>query len=199
MTRGILMVRILLAVAAMAILQACASSPPSRFYTLNPMAPTEEGAKTTNGAKPVSITVMPVELPDYLDRPQIVTRYGRNQLKMASFDRWAGSLGDNMSAVLAENLSTILQTDQVSVQAGQGKADYAVAMRVVRLDCIPGDQVRLKAHWNVFSGPGQKNVVTGLSNIRETLTDMGYDSIVAAVSKAMGLVSRDIARKIAPQ
>jgi uncharacterized lipoprotein YmbA len=190
------LMRIVLLATAIGWLAGCASSPPSRFYTLNSLAVTE-GKQPAANVKPVSIGVLPVEVPDYLDRPQIVTRYGANQLKYASFDRWAGSLSDNMSTVLAENLAALLGTGQVFVNPGHAeKTDLAVLMRVIRLDCMPGDQVLLKAQWTVFTEPDYKSMATGVSNITEKLRDNQFDSIAAALSRALGRVSRDIAEKI---
>lgn len=177
-------------------LTGCATSPPARFYTLNPLAATE-AKHAAPSAKPVSIGVLPVELPDYLDRPQIVTRFGANQLKYAAFDRWAGSLSDNMSTVLAENLAALLGTGPVFFNPGHAeKTDLSVLMRVIRLDCLPGNQVLLKAQWTIFTEPDYKSIATGVSNISEKLKDNRFDSIAAAVSKAMLQVSRQIAREI---
>jgi uncharacterized lipoprotein YmbA len=61
----------------------------------------------------VSVSIAPVEVPDYLDRLQIVTRDGNNGLKLAEFDRWGGSLGENIATVLVENLSLLLGSDRV--------------------------------------------------------------------------------------
>ena len=148
---------------------------------------------------PASINVAPVEIPDYLDRPQIVTRDGRNGVVLAEFDRWAGSLGENISAVLAEDLALLLGTDRVVVNPGAPfeKADYSVVTRVLRLDCLPGDHVLLKAQWTVFSGPGRKNAATHVSNITERLKDRQYNTMVVAINQAIGQVSREIAREIA--
>ena len=190
--------RALLLIAAAAWLTACAKTPQSRFYTLTPLAPPETKQPSRDAAAQLSINVAPVEIPDYLDRPQIVTRNGRNEVVLAEFDRWAGSLGENISAVMAENLALLIGTDRVVVNPGAPfeKADYSVAMRVLRLDCLPGDHVLLKAQWTVFSGPAGKNAATHVSNITERLNDSRYDTTVAAVNQAVGQVSREIAREI---
>lgn len=69
----------------------CASKP-ARFYTLNPVVPASSPGPTWDTAllgPPSNIGIISVELPDYLDRPQIVTRNPNNELKLAEFDRWA--------------------------------------------------------------------------------------------------------------
>ena len=145
-----------------------------------------------------SVSIAPVEIPDYLERPQIVTRDGRNELRLAEFDRWAGSLSDNISAVMAENLSMLLGSDLVFVNPGMRaeKAKYLVAMRVLRLDCVPGDHVLLKAQWTVVAGPEKKDLATHVSTFSERLNDSQYDTMAAAVSQTIEKVSREIAREI---
>ena len=179
-------------------LAGCASTQPSRFYTLNSLAPPETKQPARDAANSVSVSIAPVEIPDYLERPQIVTRDGRNELRLAEFDRWAGSLSDNISAVMAENLSMLLGSDLVFVNPGMRaeKAKYLVAMRVLRLDCVPGDHVLLKAQWTVVAGPEKKDLATHVSTFSERLNDSQYDTMAAAVSQTIEKVSREIAREI---
>ena len=65
----------------------------------------------TAAAQGPVIGVGPITVPKYLDRPQIVTRSGRNQLALGEFDRWAEPLQDNVLRVLAENLAFLIPTD----------------------------------------------------------------------------------------
>ena len=198
MKNGFFLLRAVMLVAVTLVVAGCAGSPPSRFYTLNPLARQEAQQSSPAAANPVSISIAPVEVPDYLERPQIVTRDGRNELKLAEFDRWAGSLSDNISAVMAENLSMLLGSDRVFVNPGvrSEKPDYAVAMRVLQLDCVPGDQVLLKAQWTLFAGPDRKDVATRVTTFTERLNDPQYDTMVAAVSRTLEQVSREIAREV---
>ena len=185
-------------VAIAVLLSGCAGTQQSRFYTLTPLASPETQQPTAAATQGLSINIAPVEIPDYLDRPQIVTRDGGNELKVAEFDRWAGSLDENISAVLAEDLALLLGTDRVFVNTGApfGKADFSVSMRILRLDCVPGDHVLLKAQWTVFAEPDGKNAATRVSTVTQRLNDKGYDTMVAAVSHAIEQVSREIARAI---
>ncbi len=86
----------------------CAGTPNSRFYLLEPLtgAPGPEGTVPLDRA--ISIGLGPVTLPEYLDRPQIVTRTDRNTVLLAEFDRWAEPLSGNVSRTLAENLTYLL-------------------------------------------------------------------------------------------
>ncbi|MDH5769179.1 MAG: PqiC family protein, partial [Nitrospirota bacterium] len=125
------------------------TSAPSRFYTLHSLGDQKVTQNVPSSAHFLSIGISPVEIPDYLDRPQIVIKSGRNELKFAEFDRWAGSLRENIASVLAENLSLLLSTDRVFLHPW-GPAldiDYSVMVNVLHLDSIPGEKVKLKALW----------------------------------------------------
>jgi uncharacterized lipoprotein YmbA len=79
---------------------------------------------------------------------------------------------------------------------GAEKADYSVVMRVLRLDCVPGDRVLLKAQWTIFTGQDKKDVATCLKTYTESLSNKRYETMVAAVSHTLEQVSREIAREI---
>jgi uncharacterized protein len=191
--------RVLCLVAATVLLAGCASSQAARFYTLTPVSVQKDrkpGGQTNNQ---VSVSIAQVEIPDYLDRPQIVTQEGGNELKLAEFDRWAGSLSVNISAVLAENLASLLGSDLVFVspRMNSGKADFGVSLRVLRLDLAPGDRVLLKVQWSVFAGQKKSAIATHLATFTERVTGSNYEVIAAAVSQTIAQISREIAKEIA--
>lgn len=198
MKKGFPLPRTLILVAVALWLAGCASSPQARFYTLNPLPPQEVKHSSPAVTNPVSISIAPVEIPDYLERPQIVTRDGRNELNLAEFDRWGGSLSDNIAAVLAENLGVILGSERVYVYPRMRAEipDYSVVMRVLRLDCTPGDQVLLKVQWTLLAGPDKKDVATHITTCTERLNDKRYETMVAAIGRTLEQVSREIAREI---
>jgi len=176
----------------------CSTTPQSRFYTLAPMTVQQTEKPVTEGKK-IVVNIAPVELPDAINRLQIVTREGRNEIKLAEFDRWAGSLNENISLVLAENLAMLLGSEQViaypRVQAPS--PDYTLAVRVLQLDSTPGDQVQLKAQWTLLGGAERKESITRVTTCSEKLADKQYPTLVAAVSRTLEQLSREIAMAIA--
>jgi ABC-type uncharacterized transport system auxiliary subunit len=86
--------------------------------------------------KGIPIGIGPVTLPKYLDRPQIVTRMETNSLAQAELDQWGGDLNDNITHVLAANLSSLLQTDRVSLYPWKDRApvDYQVTLDITRFE-----------------------------------------------------------------
>ncbi len=179
-----------------AVIAGCGTTPAARMYTLTPVCRQETTAGRQGEA--VSVSVAPVELPDYLDRSPIVTRDGANTLKLAEFDRWGGALGENITTVLVENLSELLASDRIYASPGlnAGTPDYRVGVRILRLDAVAGDRVELKAQWLILAGPEKAEVARGLSTYTEKWGDGNYEKLVAAVSCAVGQLSREIAGKL---
>ena len=78
------------------LLTGCGRSIPPRFYVLSPLP---RGQQVSAPDKPLVIGIGPVELPPYLDRPQIVSRPDANRIALAEFDRWAEPLASSFSGV----------------------------------------------------------------------------------------------------
>ena len=114
---------------------ACATSPPSKFYILAPLPAAESPRSAERRADHPALGIGPIKLPAYLDRSEIVTRSGRNSLKVADFDRWGEPVTDTFMRVLAANLALLLNTKQVSLFPWPQyvPVDYQVAVEVDRL------------------------------------------------------------------
>lgn len=173
------------------------SSEQSRFYLLSPMsaasAPVDAGAKTAD----LTVHVV-VELAEYADREEIVTRIGPNRCELADYDRWAESPRQSLTRVLAQNLSRLLGTERVIAGEWPGPSgdDYRIEVRVTRLDGILGAEAVLAARWRILDG-GEKNVfLMRTSRFVEPADGDNYDALVAAESRALAAFSRELAAAI---
>ena len=88
------------------------TSQSSRFYTLTP--PADRSGLGSTGLD-TAVVIGPVTIPDYLDRRQIVTRSGRNEIVLAEFDRWGGSLDGEITRVLVAGLADRLNSAHIAV------------------------------------------------------------------------------------
>lgn len=151
--------------------------------------PTEDGTAVGLG---------PIRLPEYLDRPQIVTRMSPNEVRFAEFERWAAPLAGSFSSALAENLSTLLGTDRIALHPWKATTsiDCRVEIEVSRFDGKPGDSVLLESRWIVFSEDRERVLSTKTSSIREPVSGKGYEALVAAQSRALAALGREIAEAI---
>ena len=185
-------------VALLMHLAGCASSAPTRFYVLSPLASTQAESQALKDEGCVSIGIGPLELPAYLDRPQIVTRVSENELNLAEFDKWAEPLKDNFSRVLVENLSTLLCADAISIFPWKGPTpmDYQVEVAVIRMDGNIGGNALLVVRWAIFRENNRKMLLTRQSSYSESLRSQSYKALVSAQSRAIGDLSREIAEVI---
>jgi len=169
-----------------------------RFYALSPIQEDQVIAKRKSPAHNAVIGIGPVKLADYLDESQIITRTNDNQLVKAEFDRWVGSLDDNLTNVLAENIGFLLPTDRIYRYPWRTSVpiDYQVIVDVVRCDGRLGEAAWLVARWSVLAGPEKKLLKMDRSRIREPVSGAGYGAVVTAQSRALGKLSQEIAEAI---
>jgi uncharacterized lipoprotein YmbA len=183
-----------LVLALVVCLCACAGkSASSKFYVLSPLP-----LSTLSGAEGATIGVLPVELPDYLDRPQVVTRVSENEIKFDEFNRWAEPLKDNFYRVLVENLSTLLSTAKVveTAQRAKDPVTLYVGVDVAQFDGTLGGDVVLTVKWGLMTSEGVKLLVAKRSSFKEPTGAATYEALVAAHSRAMAALSREIAEAI---
>jgi uncharacterized lipoprotein YmbA len=180
------------------ILSGCGRSSPSRYYILSGLHDVGKPQAARGAGSPIAIGVGPVTIPDHLNRPQIVTRGGANELIVAASDRWGGSLQENVARVIAENLSSLVPTDRVYVYPWMPNIpiDYSVTVEITRLDGALGGDVFLNARW-VLTGKDLKEVIEKRSGqYSESAGGGGYADFVAAQSRLLEQLSGDIAASL---
>ena len=185
---------VVLLLVSMVCLSACAGkSASSKYYVLSPLPLTK-----LSGAEGATIGVLPLDLPDYLDRPQVVTRVSENELKLDEFNRWAEPLKDNFYRVLVENLSTLLTSAKVIETAKRTKVpvDLDVGVDVAQFDGTLGGDVVLSVKWGLITSEGGKLLVAKRSSFKEPTGTATYEALVAAHSRAVAALSREIAEAI---
>lgn len=191
-TRSIMLVLAALA----ASLWGCAGTAPSRFYGLSPMPNSE--SRPFEERRPFTLGVSRLSMPDYLDKPQIATRLGPNEIRFDEFNRWAEPLKDNFSRVLAENLSVLLGPDRVLVSTNGGAllSDYQVWVEVIQFDAGPGGNFSLSAQWSLYRPEGKKVLLRKRFHVLEKADGSDYVAMTAAGSRAVAALSHEIAEGV---
>ena len=172
----------------------CASSPPENFYTLSAGGgPAPAGARSA-----LVVAVDPVALVELVDRPQMVVRVAANRLNILEHSRWAEPLRAGIARVVAENLVHLLGTPNVTAypREPRGEVDYRVVLDVTQFDAIAGEGVLIAASWTLRPEPAG-TLRSGRTIAREAVSAAGVDALVAADSRALETISRDIAQAIA--
>ena len=173
----------------------CAGSAPSRFYVLTAVSTSEPQQPLTGDLREVAIGVGPVELPRYLDRPQMATRTGPYELQFAEFNQWAEPLADNVTRVLSENLSHLLATDRIAIYPWPRSTPvaYQVIVRMSHFEGTLGEQSRLSAQWHIIDVEEQQELLRQTSQFQPAVEAADYPSLAAALSQGLGALSQDIA------
>ncbi len=191
-------------------LSGCATSSKdteTRFYLLSTLPPATAPVLDKPTTRPLSVALMPVQLPQYLQRPQIVSRIAVNQLALAEFDNWGGNLGKNISRVMAANLSHLLNTPEVLVTGLRQAAqfDARIEIQILKFERGPDNRATLKAQWRIF-GPGTEasprpTRISSFSSdpipVPVTASVLSRRADVAAMSRLLGDLSTTIAQAIA--
>jgi uncharacterized lipoprotein YmbA len=170
-------------------------SPTTRFYVLTPLEGVDRSNPTATATTALAVGIQRVALPDYLNRPQIVTRIGPSQLAFAEFDRWASPLVNEFSRVLGENLRALIPSDQVVVFPWPQTAhlDYEVTVDVAQFEGRRGGDCSLVARWSIYGRETRAVVRAGTSSLSEPTKGGDYNAIAAAQSQLIATLSREIA------
>ena len=176
----------------------CGSSKPSRFYTLSPVSAGESSNSPSGAPKDITVGIGVVDFPDYLERPQIVSHISENELSFAEYERWAEPLKDNFTRVLLQNLSMMIPSDRIYMVPWKDHEPdtYQIILMVLNFEQQTDKTVLLEVRWSILYGESKNFLLTRKSDFREPVSAEGYDAIVAAMSRAIGKLSREIAGEV---
>lgn len=173
----------------------CVKTPPIHLYLLKPVVSLDPPSPAQGEKKGAFIVIGPVTVPDYLERPYIVTRSGENQLYIDVFHQWAEPLDRNFVRVLGENLSKELVTERIAYfpTRKSSPADYRIFVGIIRFEANEDGETVLIARWRVLKGKSEEVVIQKRSRFSETASQLTYDAISAAMSRNLGKLSMEIA------
>jgi uncharacterized lipoprotein YmbA len=169
----------------------------TRFYTLAPIE-TEALISPPASDTPRVIAIGPVAIPDYVDRPQIVVRTSSNTVIPASFNHWAGGLDNMLPSLLVEDLGTRLPATRFVEfsQVGHLDFDYRVPVSISRFDVSETGGAVIVAQWQVRARGGNGNVLLRESEVQADVTGTEYEDMVVALSRAIALLTDEIAAEL---
>jgi uncharacterized lipoprotein YmbA len=173
------------------LLGACASSPPVQFYALDTV-PRTGG----NASGDITIGLGPMNFPDYLKRPQIVTRTTGSEMLIAEFQRWAEPVDRSFSRILASNVDSLLESAVVVVfpYNMNNRIDMRVIGRVFRFDTDTAGLAVLDVQWAAGDGGENTLIEPRRSHYEARAADpQDYDAIVIALNDTLDAFSRDVA------
>jgi uncharacterized lipoprotein YmbA len=168
------------------------------FYLLNSLPEAEKEEHLAAAEPEVTVAVGAISFPEYLDLPQIATRTSLNELRRSEFHRWAEPLQSNFKRVLEQNLALLLSEDNITVIPWTVSIpiNYQVGVEVRRFDGDLGGDVTLLIIWGVMAEEGKEALLAKQSVFKEPTGAKDYQALVAAMSKIVADLSREIASEI---
>ena len=182
-------------------LAGCLGGPsgPTNFYMLSPLSPSQAGTAAATAEGRIRIGLATVVVPEYLNRNEIVFNLDNTVYQLAEFNQWAEPLNENLTRVLAENLTNLLREDSIDVFLASDSsipADYRLEVDVLRLDGNLGGQAALISQWVLLEAEEDELVLMRRSKYQESAADNTYKELVLAKSRTIETLSREIAAAI---
>lgn len=179
--------------AAVVAATGCTTAQP-RYYLMSSVEP----AKAPMSATELSLGVGPVQLADYLQRANIVTRESTSRIRVAADHKWGAALDSHFAEVLAEDLRLRLGLRGVQVYPWQPgvQPDIQLTMELTRF-IHEGDAVHLDARWRIIDRAA-RHAAEGFSQISEPAS-AEYDDIVDAMSRATARLADELSQQLRQQ
>lgn len=188
--------------ASLVVLAGCSSAPATRFYTLTAVTeatPTSAKVPAPHAAKPITLVITDLRLPQYLDRPQIVSRGSDHRLRMTEHQQWGGNLRDDMTRVLAENLGRQLPGDRMLAAPTHIalEPDYRIEVDVQRFEREADGHVKLAARWWITRGSNGALLASPEASFSGApVGEDDYEALIGAMSAVFGDLAQAIADSI---
>jgi uncharacterized protein len=193
----------LIALSACAFAAGCSPLAPqpdrSKFFILSPLTDASvlvltSASATTNS--PLTVGIGPIDFPDYLRRLEVVTQTSTNELDLSDEKRWGEPLDKNFARVLSENISKLLNTQQIEKYPWPVRThiDYQIEVDVQRFETTSDGKSQLIARWIIKDGAGKDLYAS--ETAASTPVSAGETGASSALSNDLATLSREVAARI---
>jgi len=168
----------------------------NKFFILSPIS--QEGVSGTSASldQQIAIGVGPIDFPEYIKRPEVVTRTTANRIDVSERNRWAGPLDKNFTRILSQNLATLLNSQRIQNYPWDrvSPVDYKVVVNVEQFD-NNDKQATLIARWSIRDGHDGKELYA-TETTSSAPVGAGEEGASAALSSNVAALSREIASRL---
>jgi len=174
----------------------CATtSPPARFYQIPSLI--DLGHPVEVQPEAPSIGVGPLRLAQYLDRPQLVQGTADGELRVAEFERWAGSLAEELMRVISANLAVQLGSEGIYAYPWPRAVhpDYRLQLEVDRFHPA-ADRLQLQVRWTLSDGSDTRLLASRIQVLEEPLENTEPSALVAAQGRLLERLAAEMVRVI---
>jgi uncharacterized lipoprotein YmbA len=140
------------------------------------------------------IGIGPIKVPEYQNRPQIVTQDENGLLTFAQFDRWGESLDLALLHLLAANFAVMLPKCSIALSPWNFSipVKYQVIMEIVRMESRLDKDISLIVQWSIIDLEKKKMALTKRSEFRQPVNPHNYSGLAEALSVACASLSVEI-------
>lgn len=188
--------KLFLLIVCLGMITACVGgrSPVSSFYMLH----ADSSVSKPDLLFTTTVGVDTVSLPDYLDRPQIVTfKADMVELNIDEFNRWGDSLDTMLQQVIVDDLSAQFPKATIDrLTSGEyGIVPLTLKVTINRLGGILNQTVLLDASWQIVD-QYDRILIQKRSRLTGS-TSEGYSGYVKSQSRLLSDLSLEIAQYLA--
>ena len=184
------------------------TSPKENFYTLNSQnyelkQTNEKPQEFIKSLPDVYINIAAVTIIEVVDRPQLVIKLAPNQVQILEQQRWAEPLKNEIGRVVAKNFSTLLNTHHVTyyptgsinTKLVANLVAYKVLLNVQQFESSLGSNATVTVNYTVRKLTDNQVSSDTITNTQQ-ITGKNYADLVEAHSRALGIISHEIAKAI---
>ena len=176
------------------------STIPIHYYLIDPVEYSSSSFKTD---KPLSIEIISLHIPQYLERFHIAKRVSKSQLDFSETHQWGENLRKNLLRTMSRNLSQLLSTLDIGTPLNRSASlpDYRIQIHIEQFELESNNKVKLVARWQLSSRNKSKplGVFSAKLQGEKTIKKGNYEQMVSVMRQLYGDLCERIAKTIATQ
>ena len=174
------------------LLAACVpgSSQTAKFYNLK----TESKLRVSETYKN-SVGVLRVQMPKFMDKPQIISQYkGNAEVMISEYNRWIEPLAVLYTRSLVSNLNSLLPNAPIKMSTGDDSFKRIILVDIVKLDMLWQDKGTLEAWYTIKTG--NRQILANKKFIHSIPLKNSYENLVDTHSRLLESLSEAIAKTL---
>jgi len=186
------------------LMVACGSSPPQRYYMLQPVVlPAGAAATGVAPANQIVVRIEPVVIPPELDRVELVSRGGPYRVHIADSDRWAAPLDDQVRRTLNDDLAARLPPHLLADPNEPATQEPRRRLSIALIEFYADDEcgATLRADWTLRGPAAESQHGNEQFKTHDAVSCVAGTpaALAAAMSAALGTLSERLAAVILAQ
>jgi len=175
---------------AVSLAAGCRSSPPKRFYVLDPVPPQARMQAMSADA----VQVATVNIPPSLDRQEMVRESAADRLEVSDINRWGAPLADMTQDVLTQDLMQRLPEGKVLPPHNAAPATaYEITVDILQFGRDASGKVLLGGGWSLYRLGSDTPILNRTVTLSENAATDDYAGQAHTMSLILGRLADDIA------